>query len=118
MNSVLGPEAVAARLLAAAQVGLDRLISKVSKVRKVMSKAGDRAAGARDKAEAMWSRAKEAATKERDEAAVAEQAKTARLRALRLAKEAADRVVAEEEAARKAALKAATKGKRKTAAKQ
>jgi len=82
-----------------------------------MSKAGDRAAGARDKAEAMWSRAKEAATKECDEATAAEQAKTARLRALRLAKEAADRVAAEEEAVRKAALKAATTEKRKAASK-
>ena len=81
-----------------------------------MSKESDRAAVARNKAESVWARAKEVATKERDEAHAAEQAKTARLRALRLAKEAADRAAAEEEASRKAALKAATKPKRKAAA--
>lgn len=81
-----------------------------------MSKTSERTSAARNKAESIWARSKAAATKERDEAAAADQAKTARLRALRLAKEAADRIAATEEAARKAALKAATKGRRKVAA--
>lgn len=77
-----------------------------------MSK-NDRAAIARNRAEALWPRAKVVTTSEHDEAAEAERAKTARLRALRLAKEAADRTAAEQETARKAAVKAAAKGRRK-----
>ncbi|WP_162914999.1 hypothetical protein [Desertibaculum subflavum] len=80
-----------------------------------MSKVSERASSVRSKAESIWARAKEAASKERDEAAAADQAKTARLRALRLAKEAADRAAAVEEASRKAALKAASKRKPKAA---
>lgn len=82
-----------------------------------MSKTSERTAAARTKAEALWSRSKEAAAKERDAADTAERAKTARLRALRLAKEASDRIAAEEEVARKAALKSAVKGRRKATAK-
>jgi len=69
-------------------------------------------AEARGKAEALWAKnkAKEVETlKERERERAAETAKTSRLRALRLAKEAADKIAAEKAAAEKAAAAAAAK---------
>lgn len=55
--------------------------------------------------------------KERNELQAQREKKTARLRALRLAKEAADREAAEKEAAERAAAKVKTPAKRARAAK-
>lgn len=79
-----------------------------------MSNSGSTTSSVRSRAEALWSKAKETAHKERNEAVEADRAKTARLRELRMAKEAADKLKAATEAAQVSTLKATVK--KKTAA--
>jgi len=74
-----------------------------------MSKVDERDAEARRKAQALWSKDKQrdaAAVGVREKARIAEASKTARLRALRLAKEASD-----QEASEKAAVEKTEKAK-------
>lgn len=74
-----------------------------------MSSSNGGSTSVRSRADAVWQRAKDTAHKEREAQSIAERAKTARLRELRLAKEAADKAAAEAESASLLALKAAAK---------